>query len=141
MESIPLSQSDAVWSANHEFYRAFTGRDATAMDAIWAREAPVTCVHPGWTPLAGRAAVLKSWHDILANPESPRVMCHDDRAVLHGDIALVLCEEELETGHLIATNIFIREANEWRMIHHQASPLVVRSAERDARPRRQDRRR
>jgi ketosteroid isomerase-like protein len=141
MAPIPSSESDAVLSANLEFYRAFTGRDAAAMDAIWAREAPVTCVHPGWTPLAGRAAVLKSWHDILANPESPRVMCHDDRAVLHGDIALVLCEEELETGHLIATNIFIREANEWRMIHHQASPLVVRSAERDARPRRQDRRR
>lgn len=141
MAPIPSSESDAVLSANLEFYRAFNGRDAVAMDAIWAREAPVTCIHPGWTPLAGRAAVLKSWRNILANPESPRVMCHDDRAVLHGDFALVLCEEELETGHLIATNIFIREANEWRMIHHQASPLVVRSAERDVRPRRQDRRR
>ncbi|HKT17154.1 MAG TPA: nuclear transport factor 2 family protein [Stellaceae bacterium] len=135
------SDIDAVLSANLEFYRAFAGRDAAAMDAIWAREAPVTCVHPGWTPLSGRAGVLKSWRDILANPESPRVMCHDDQAFLHGEVALVLCEEELDAGHLIATNIFVREAGAWRMVHHQASPIIVRSLEADARTRRRGPRR
>jgi len=135
------SDIDAVLSANLEFYHAFGGRDDAAMEAIWAREAPVTCVHPGWTPLSGRTAVLKSWRDILANPESPRVMCHDDQAFLHGEVALVLCEEELDTGHLIATNIFVREAGAWRMVHHQASPIVVRSLESDARARRRGPRR
>ena len=126
MAPIAISDSDAVLSANLEFYRAFTSRDAKGMDIVWAREAPVSCVHPGWTPVTGRNAVLQSWRNILGNPESPHVMCHDDRVFLYGDIATVICEEELNDGHLIATNVFIREGGQWRMVHHQASPIVIR---------------
>lgn len=140
MES-PMTDTDAVLSANLEFYRAFTMRDAAAMEALWARTAPVNCVHPGWTALTGRKVVLESWRDILANPASPHVMCHDDRVFLYGDIAIVLCEEELDTGHLAATNTFIREDGTWRMIHHQASPIVVRSHPEHARQPKQARRR
>jgi hypothetical protein len=96
------------------------------MEALWATTAPVLCVHPGWTAVAGREPVLQSWRAILANPDAPRVMCHDDRAFLYGDLAIVLCEEELDTGHLVATNMFVRENGAWKMIHHQASPLIVR---------------
>jgi ketosteroid isomerase-like protein len=127
----PLSDSDAVLSANLEFYRAFASHDAAAMEAIWAEVAPVICVHPGWTPVAGRAAVLQSWRNILANPEAPSVMCHDDRAFLYGDTAVVLCEEELDTGHLVATNVFVREGGRWRMVHHQAGPIIVRAYPQD----------
>jgi ketosteroid isomerase-like protein len=133
MMAQPLSDTDAVLSANLEFYRAFTNRDVAAMEELWASEAPVVCVHPGWTVVTGRAAVLKSWRDILANPEAPHVMCHDDRVFLYGDVATVLCEEELDTGHLVATNMFVREAGAWRMVHHQASPIVARSHREDLR--------
>ncbi len=136
-----MTDSDAVLSANLEFYRAFTMRDAAAMDSLWSRAAPVVCVHPGWTALSGRKAVLESWRDILANPASPHVMCHDDRAFLYGDVAIVLCEEELETGHLAATNVFVREQGAWRMVHHQASPIIARSYPEGARRPRQARRR
>jgi ketosteroid isomerase-like protein len=128
-----LSDDDAVLSANLAFYHAFTTRDVAAMDAIWAAEAAVVCVHPGWTPVVGRNAVLQSWRNILANPEAPHVACHDDRAFVYGETALVICEEELNDGHLIATNTFVREAGRWRMIHHQASPIVMRGSDEDAR--------
>ena len=121
-----LTDQDAVLSANLEFYRAFNDRDVKAMDALWAKNAPVLCVHPGWTALAGRDQVIKSWRSILANPEAPHVMCHDDRAFLYGDIAIVQCEEELDTGHLAATNMFAREDGAWKLIHHQASQIVMR---------------
>ncbi len=137
----PLTDTDAILSANLEFYRAFTNRDTRAMEALWATEAPVVCVHPGWTVVAGRAAVLQSWRNILANPEAPHVMCHDDRVFLYGNVATVLCEEELDTGHLVATNMFVREDGAWRMVHHQASPIVARSYNEDHRHRRQARRR
>lgn len=136
-----MTDSDAVLAANLEFYRAFTTRDLKAMDRLWARKAEVICVHPGWTPLAGRSAVLHSWHDILANPEAPHVMCHDDRAFLYGDFAIVICEEELSGSHLAATNIFVREGGAWRMVHHQASPIVTRSHEENIRPPRKPARR
>jgi ketosteroid isomerase-like protein len=130
-----LTDIDAILHANLDFYRAFNERSVKAMEALWSTIAPVLCVHPGWTALAGREPVIQSWRAILANPEAPRVMVHDDRAFLYGDLAIVQCEEELDTGHLVATNMFIRENGDWKMIHHQASPLIVRSnEERQRRP-------
>ncbi len=121
-----MTDSDAVLAANLEFYRAFTTRDLAAMDALWARAAPVACIHPGWPALAERDAVMQSWHGILANPDAPRVTCYDERVFLYGDTALVVCEEELDGGTLVASNFFVREDGEWRIAHHQASQLVAR---------------
>jgi ketosteroid isomerase-like protein len=123
-----MTEKDAVLAANLEFYRAFTNRDIAAMDALWARRAMVLCIHPGWTTLAGREAVLASWRDILGHPEAPAVMCHDDQAFLYGGVAVALCEEELPGGRLAATNIFLKEDGHWRMIHHQASPMLAGEA-------------
>ena len=125
-----MNDRDAVLEANLEFYRAFATRDFAAMDRLWARKAQVLCTHPGWIPLAGRSTVMASWHDILSNPESPKVMCHEDAAYLYGEVALVLCEEELPGGHLAATNIFIREDGAWRLTHHHASPILMRETPR-----------
>ena len=129
-----MTESDAVLAANLDFYRAFTARDLAAMDAIWARRAIVLCTHPGWTPLVGRDAVMASWHDILAGPDAPAVMCHDDTACLYGALAVVTCEEELSGGHLAATNIFIKEDGNWRLLHHHAGPILTRGAPSPTRP-------
>jgi ketosteroid isomerase-like protein len=129
-----MTESDLVLAANLEFYRAFAACDYPAMNALWAKTVPVLCIHPGWPPFAGREAVLRSWRNILTSPEPTGVACHDDQAFLYPDFALVICEEELSAGHLVATNMFVKEGGQWRMIHHQASPLVGRP--QDARPRR-----
>jgi predicted nuclease with RNAse H fold len=122
-----MTEKDKVLAANLEFYRAFMLRDLAAMEALWARTLPVSCVHPGWMALRDRDAVMRSWRDILANPEAPRVMCHDEDAVLYGDFAIVTCEEALESNTLVATNIFALEDNAWRLVHHQAGPLLMRA--------------
>jgi ketosteroid isomerase-like protein len=125
-----MTDQDAVLAANLEFYRAFAARDLTAMDALWARRAPVACVHPGWTALRDRDSIIESWAGILSNPDAPRIACYDEQAFLYGDVALVLCEEELEGGTLAASNFFIREDGVWRIAHHQAGQIVRRQAER-----------
>ena len=125
-----MTDSDAVLAANLEFYRAFGARDLAAMDALWARNAPVACIHPGWPALADRDAVIESWRGILSNPESPRIVCYDERVFLYGDTALVVCEKELDGGTLVASNLFVREAEGWRIAHHQAGQLVARRAQR-----------
>ena len=125
-----MIDQDAVLAANLEFYRAFAARDLTAMEALWARRAPVACVHPGWTALRDRDSIIESWAGILSNPDAPRIACYDEQAFLYGDVALVLCEEELEGGTLAASNFFIREDGVWRIAHHQAGQIVRRQAER-----------
>jgi ketosteroid isomerase-like protein len=124
-----MTDRDAVLAANLEFYRAFTARDLAAMDQLWARAAPVACLHPGWTALTDRQSVMASWGAILTNPEAPRIACFDERVFLYGDTALVLCEEELAGGSLAASNLFIREDGEWRIVHHQAGQIVRRPDE------------
>ena len=120
---------DEVLAANLEFYRAFSARDLRAMDALWARAAPVACLHPGWTALTDRDAIMASWEAILTNPDAPRITCFDERVLLYGDSALVLCEEEIDGGVLAASNFFVREAGVWRLVHHQAGQIVRRQRE------------
>jgi ketosteroid isomerase-like protein len=115
-----MSEHAAVNFANEAFYLAFSTRDLEAMDALWARHAPVTCIHPGWSALIGRDAVMESWQAILTNPNSPAVDCRKSAAHLFGDVGYVICYETLDQGILVATNIFVREEGTWKMTHHQA---------------------
>ena len=135
-----MDDSDAVLAANLEFYRAFTTRDAEAMDALWARRAPVACVHPGWPPLADREAVIESWRGILSNAESPRIVCYDERVFLYGETALVILRRGDRRGPpSVASNWFVREdgaPGAWQ--HHHAGQIVARRAAARAATRRRD---
>jgi len=117
-----MDESQAVLFANETFYYAFSERDLEAMEELWSRQVTVTCIHPGWGALEGREEVMRSWLAILANPEAPVVICRAARAYVRGDIAYVICFEEIDGNHLIATNAYAREDGRWRMIHHQAGP-------------------
>ena len=115
-----MDRDDAVLAANTDFYVACARGDAAAMEALWARGTDVTCIHPGWQALVGRAAVMESWQAILASP--PAVRCIGARVFVNGTNAHVICYEGLGDGMLVATNLFVFEDQHWRMIHHQAGP-------------------
>lgn len=118
-----------VLAANAAFYQAFARHDGDAMDALWAREGQVACLHPGWEALLGREAVVKSWRRIfLAGGAPPSIRCEGASVHLLGGAALVICTEVLPGGALAATNLFVRERGQWRLAHHHASPLPPRSA-------------
>jgi len=102
-----MSDADAVLAANQEFYRAFTARDLAAMDALWATETQVACIHPGWDPLVGRDMVMESWAAILGGAGAPQIRCEAPRAFVLGPSAFVICREVLEQGRLIDTNTVV----------------------------------
>ena len=120
---------EQVLAANAAFYAAFAAQDANAMAALWARRAPVACIHPGWRALRGRDAVLSSWRSILGGPGSPPISCADAAAHVLGDAAFVICVEHIPGVELIATNLFVREDGEWKLVHHQASSIARGAAE------------
>jgi hypothetical protein len=115
-----MTEGAAVLFCNDAFYIAFAGRDMVAMDDVWAASDQVTCVHPGWSVLIGRDAVMQSWRAILGNPDSPRISCVQPRAFVLGTTAYVLCYERIDGTFLIATNVFVREQRSWKLLHHQA---------------------
>ncbi len=108
----------AVLFANDAFYAAFASGDMDAMRDVWATQASVSCIHPGWDVLMDVQDVLASWERILKDP--PQVRCHAPRALAFGDTAMVLCFEEISGTFLLATNIFAREGQHWRLVHHHA---------------------
>lgn len=133
----PVLESDreAVLSANAMFYRAFEVRDIELMGQLWANTPYVRCIHPGWEPLYGWEEVVGSWGQIFAGMETLRFSLADTSVRVSGNLAWVELSEMLEATHegkpaksqVLATNLFERgEDGRWRLIHHHASPIMVR---------------
>ena len=119
-----MSDHAAVLFANDAFYVAFLNRDINSMDDLWARGPTVSCVHPGWNHLSGRDVVIESWEGILANQQNPVFSIQGATASIYNDTAVVICYEVFEQATMIATNVFVHEDGDWRIMHHQsgASP-------------------
>lgn len=129
-----MSETDAVLFANEAFYRAFADRDLKAMDEIWARALPIACIHPGWPALIGREAVMTSWRRILSGAGAPQIACREAEAFLRGEMAFVVCYEEITGQFLVATNVFAREGGRWKLVHHQAGPSPAPPAAEEDEP-------
>ncbi|MCG8418988.1 MAG: nuclear transport factor 2 family protein [Proteobacteria bacterium] len=119
-----MGYEEDVLSANHEFYAAFDAGDIEAMEALWAEEHGVACIHPGWSALDTRAQIVESWRSILDSPQAPDIRCANPTVSVAGDMGFVVCTEILSGGELVATNIFVRESTGWKICHHHAAPVA-----------------
>lgn len=126
MPTQPSTQHSAVLEANDSFYRAFSAGDYAAMCSLWAEHASITCLHPGAPALVGREIVLQSWRQILVDSAPIAMRCDYACVHIYGATAVVLCYEGNDRlpAHLAATNIFVLEADRWRMVHHHAGGLA-----------------
>jgi ketosteroid isomerase-like protein len=124
---------ETLREANARFYRALEELDLPAMDALWAHEGWVRCVHPGWDILVGWEAVRQSWEQIFASTRWLRVTPTTIEAALLGETGVVVCSENItattegDVGVAVAqaTNLFRMTTAGWRMFHHHASPAPV----------------
>jgi hypothetical protein len=119
---MPSAEAE-VLAANQAFYEAFARGDFAVIDALWARRAPVACIHPGWGALHGREEVMASWRSILEGGSRPPVRCIRPTAWVLGESAYVVCGERIQGAELVATNLFVREDGAWKLVHHQAGPV------------------
>ncbi len=125
--------ADQVEAANAALYAAFETGDVDLMEAVWDVEEPeaVVCVHPGWPMLRGRANVLRSWSAVMAGTEYIQFFLTDVRVCVLGDTAVVTGTENVLTSAdvgdntaVVATNVFVRRADGWRLLVHHASPVL-----------------
>lgn len=132
------SQEDraAVVAVNEEFYRAFEAADLDAMRDLWVDDGETLCVHPGALPVRGTSAINRSWALIMANTPYIQFFLTDVETSVLGDVASVTCTENVLTAadsveegafsgaKAVATNVFVRTADGWRLWIHHASPVV-----------------
>jgi len=118
--------------AESAFYSAFEMADIGLMNSLMA-DLNVSCIHPNAMPIVGRDAVLASWEKILASLAEPAFYPE----VLHrsvegndvGNTAIHLVVERIaadhkigtETSLVLATNVYIKQKNGWRMMMHHSS--------------------
>ena len=114
--------TDDVLEVNQAFYDAFAAGDYAELEQLWAKLDGVSVIHPGSTVIHGRQAVMNSWQEILKSSSGSQIRCANAKACIQGETAYVVCNEVFPEGRLIATNIFIMDEGNWRMVHHQAGP-------------------
>jgi ketosteroid isomerase-like protein len=137
------AEARAVERANQAFYDAVETSDLDALEAV-VLDGPlaesVAVVHPGWPVLRGRREVMRSYALIMANTDYIQFFLTDVEVAVDGDSAVVTCTENILTGGpaeedgsagslvgglVVATNVFRRTADGWRMWVHHGSPVLA----------------
>ncbi|MER6911075.1 nuclear transport factor 2 family protein [Streptomyces sp. NPDC000594] len=142
---------EAVEAANTLFYETMERGDFDALSGLWLED-EISCVHPGWPVLSGRGEVLRSYALIMANTEYIQFFLTDVKVAVSGDTALVTCTENILSGGpaesagelgplmgqlVVATNVFRRTPDGWRIWSHHGSPVLTEgddSGEQDEEP-------
>jgi ketosteroid isomerase-like protein len=134
----PPDQTALIEQLNRRYYDAFQSLDIEEVGRVWWHDDAAACIHPGWDVRHGWQGVKETFEDIFSNTKSIRFALGDVRIRVVGDIAYVICienlvSEESDTGDylgaVLATNVFERRRGEWRMIHHHASPFASDEAD------------
>ncbi|PSK71533.1 DUF4440 domain-containing protein [Streptomyces sp. CS149] len=137
-----------VEAANTAFYEALERGDHEELSDRWlpGEDLTVSCVHPGWPVLTGRGEVLRSYALIMANTEYIQFFLTDVNIAMTGDTALVTCTENILSGGpaeegnalgplvgqlVVATNVFRRTLEGWKLWSHHGSPVLTESDEDD----------
>lgn len=124
-----LTDNEAVKEANQRFYDAFGALDIQGMDSVWENADRSLCVHPGWPPIVGWDRIRESWQGIFENATLMHFNVQYVNVAVEGDSAWVTCVENItsvlqgraDNFGVLATNIFVRTAQGWRMSAHHAS--------------------
>lgn len=126
--------------AQTAFYAAFETADLEQMMALWAQDEFVSCIHPNGPRLTGLDQVREGWRQIMTHSPMMRFEVEEvartqnrDIVVYHVTEAIHLDDSPEPDFTVLATNVFLRTADGWRMILHHASPTPesLRAAQND----------
>jgi uncharacterized protein (TIGR02246 family) len=115
--------------AEAQFYEAVRDGDLERLMAVWADDDDVVCVHPGGTRMVGPQAVRAAFEAIFAGgaiavqPEHVKRV-HAMGSAVHSVLERVdvITADGPRTGWIVATNVYVKTGEGWRMVAHHASP-------------------
>jgi uncharacterized protein (TIGR02246 family) len=115
--------------AETQFYDALRDGDLERVMAVWADDDDVVCVPPGGARVVGPQAVRAAFEAVFANgtiavhPEHVKRV-HAMGSAVHSVLERidVVTVEGPRTGWIVATNVYVKTSQGWRMVAHHASP-------------------
>ena len=137
-----MRKKDKLQAANLEgtaddvedaFYRALQNGDIDKLMACWADDDDIVCIHPGGPRVVGAIAIRATFEAMFSNgsirawPERARKTQAVASAV-HSVLEKVemLAPSGPQHAWVIATNVYHRTAQGWRLVVHHASPGTPR---------------
>ena len=112
------------------FYEALQSADIEKLMACWADEDDIACIHPGGPRVVGAGAIRAVFETMFAHggtiqarPENIRRVNSLASAVHHVlEKVEVLTPEGRSHAFVLATNVYHKTPQGWRMVVHHASP-------------------
>ncbi len=123
------------------FYEALQTADIEKLMACWADEDDIVCVHPGGPRLIGMGAIraafdamfangsIRAWPEGVRKIESLASSVHNVRERIE-----VLTDQGPREAYVIATNVYHKTPQGWRLVAHHASPGSLQEAQEISEP-------
>jgi ketosteroid isomerase-like protein len=112
------------------FYDALQHGDIDRLMACWADEDDIFCIHPGGPRVVGASAIRATFEAMFANGGAVRAWPERVRKTVSIASSVHNVVERVEVltaggptqAWVIATNVYHRTAQGWRLVAHHASP-------------------
>jgi ketosteroid isomerase-like protein len=112
------------------FYDAFEEADLEKMMSAWDDTQDIACIQPMREAVQGQAAVRESWAELFRSGTDVEIEIHHQHWIETGETAIHIVHEQLilnadrqrKPPPLIATNVYRKGPDGWRMVLHHASP-------------------
>jgi len=125
--------SDETESA---FYEALQRGDIDLLMSCWADDDDIVCVHPGGPRLLGAGAIRAAFESMFshgtvrARPvQVHRIVAPSSAVHSVAEQVEVMLPDGLHQAVVLATNVYLKTPEGWRMVAHHASPGVAPDAQ------------
>ena len=115
--------------AEKAFYHAFEQADIQAMRQVWGAHDEIECIHPLGPRLTGEA-IFEAWEEMFRSRQRLAFHIAEHRRLDSDQLAVHVVTENIlftEGGanplKILATNVYRRTPQGWRIVLHHASPL------------------
>ena len=122
----PLASPDEI---EQQFYEALQRGDIERLMAVWSDDEDICCVHPGGPRVLGAGAIRAAFDAMFAHgtidarPERVRrVQTHSCAVHSVLEQVRVMTAEGPQSAWVVATNVYVKGAQGWRLVAHHASP-------------------
>lgn len=118
------------------FYEAMQSADVDKLMACWADEDEIVCVQPGGPRLFGLGSIraafeamfangcIRAWPEAVHKIDSLASSVHNLRERIE-----MLTHEGQQRVYVMATNVYHKTPQGWRMVAHHASPGSAQEAQ------------
>ena len=111
------------------FYEALQSADIEKLMACWADEDEIVCVHPGGARLLGAGAIRAGFEALFGHGavRATPLRVHQVTALssaVHSVVERIeiMTQQGPQQAYVIATNVYHKTAQGWRLVAHHASP-------------------